>query len=119
HRYVWESVNGPIPEGLVVDHICHNRACVNAEHLRLATRAQNNMNRSGPQSISTSRIRGVRWEPSRSRWIAQVAHGDKYYSKHHKTVHSAVADVNRVRREWFGEFAGPESTVPEDFIDPR
>jgi hypothetical protein len=25
HRKVWELTNGPIPEGLTVDHTCHNR----------------------------------------------------------------------------------------------
>jgi hypothetical protein len=119
HRYAWARVNGPIPDGLFVDHICHNRACVNVEHLRLATQAQNNMNRSGAQSTGASGIRGVRWEPTRNRWVAQVACGEKHYGKYHKSIHSAVEDVNRVRREWFGEFAGPESVVPDGFVHPR
>lgn len=35
HRYAWERVNGPIPEGLTVDHLCRVRKCVNVEHLEL------------------------------------------------------------------------------------
>ena len=41
HRLAWMDTNGPIPEGMVVDHICRNRACVNVNHLRLLTRSRN------------------------------------------------------------------------------
>lgn len=33
HRLVWTILNGPIPDGLVLDHLCRNRACCNPEHL--------------------------------------------------------------------------------------
>jgi len=38
---VYEMVYGPIPEGYEVDHICHNRRCVEPSHLRLLTHRQN------------------------------------------------------------------------------
>lgn len=41
HRIVWEFNNGPIPEGLTVDHMCHNRICVNINHLRLLSNNDN------------------------------------------------------------------------------
>ena len=41
HRYVWERDIGPIPEGLVIDHRCRNRACCNTNHLRLVTLSVN------------------------------------------------------------------------------
>lgn len=41
HRYAWERANGPIPAGLVVDHKCRTRSCVNVDHLRVVTRTEN------------------------------------------------------------------------------
>ena len=35
HRYVWEQVNGTIPDGFEVHHKCKNRSCCNLYHLEL------------------------------------------------------------------------------------
>lgn len=41
HRVIWEHRNGPVPEGLQIDHICRNCTCCNIEHLRLLRPEQN------------------------------------------------------------------------------
>lgn len=41
HRWSWESVNGPIPPGLVLDHLCRVPACVRPDHLEPVTQAEN------------------------------------------------------------------------------
>lgn len=33
HRVMYKRHKGPIPEGLVLDHLCRNKACVNPDHL--------------------------------------------------------------------------------------
>ncbi len=41
HRRHWIEINGPIPHGLELDHLCRNRACVRLDHLELVTHAEN------------------------------------------------------------------------------
>jgi hypothetical protein len=42
HRLFWEKANGQIPKGLVLDHLCSVRRCVNPAHLELVTPGENN-----------------------------------------------------------------------------
>ena len=42
HRVAYEIWKGPIPTGLVLDHLCVNRPCCNPEHLEAVTYAVNN-----------------------------------------------------------------------------
>ena len=66
HRVAWMALYGPIPEGMYVDHMCHNEAaakgecaggncqhklCYNTNHLRVVTPGENT--RSGLQGIET------------------------------------------------------------------
>lgn len=38
--YIWEKVNGPVPEGYVVHHIDHNPKNNNIDNLQLMTRGE-------------------------------------------------------------------------------
>ncbi len=41
HRYTYERLVGPIPQGLVIDHLCRVRNCVNPAHLEPVTVREN------------------------------------------------------------------------------
>lgn len=41
HRASYAFFVGPIPEGLVLDHLCRNRRCANPAHLEAVTCAEN------------------------------------------------------------------------------
>lgn len=41
HRFAYELLVGPLPRGLVVDHLCRVRNCVNPDHLEPVTDFEN------------------------------------------------------------------------------
>jgi hypothetical protein len=43
HRLSYLHYKGEIPESMIIDHICHNRSCVNPDHLQVVTAKQNSM----------------------------------------------------------------------------
>ena len=73
HRISWSWSNErEIPEGMLIDHMCHNRSCVNPAHLRLATQALNMQNRKGATARSKTGIRGVYRIPRLGKWVAEA-----------------------------------------------
>ncbi len=41
HRASYEAYVGPVPDGLFIDHLCRNRACVNPAHLEPVSMEEN------------------------------------------------------------------------------
>lgn len=102
HRAAWEIANGPIPEGLQIDHVCGNRACVGANHLRLATNKQNHENNHQLRSTNTSGARGVYFDRLRNRWYAKVcSYGVTHWCGYHDTFEEANRAATAKRLELF------------------
>ncbi|AVZ72963.1 HNH endonuclease [Streptomyces lunaelactis] len=41
HRFAYAALVGPVPEGLELDHLCRDRACVTPDHLEPVTHVEN------------------------------------------------------------------------------
>lgn len=102
HRVSFAMKYGPIPAGMLIDHICHNASCVNPDHLRMATHKQNQENRRGAMSNSKSGIRGVNWSKRESKWRAVMSHNNRYvHVGYFGTSEEAEAAVIAKRLELF------------------
>ena len=98
HRFSWELANGAIPEGMQVDHRCHNRACVNPDHLRLVTPKQNNENRAGLHPTNTTGVRGVHWRKDLGKYQVTVKHNNKVHHGGYFDDLDEAAEAARLKR---------------------
>lgn len=52
HRVAHDLYIGPVPSGLVVDHLCRNRGCVNPAHLEAVTQRTNVLRGEHPSAVA-------------------------------------------------------------------
>lgn len=55
HRWAFERLVGPVPAGLVLDHKCRIRSCVNPAHLEAVTQRENLRRGEGPPGTNCRR----------------------------------------------------------------
>lgn len=99
HRVVWELTNGPIPSGMVVDHMCRSRRCVNPAHLQVVTQKQNLENYGGVRPDSKSGVRGVRQLASGKWQVCVQDNGKKHYLSGFETVAEAGRAAVELRNQ--------------------
>jgi len=100
HRFFYAMYKGKIPQGMCVCHTCDNPACVNPDHLFLATSKQNThdrhlKNRSAKgEGIGTSRLR--------TEQVKTILNSDESYSKLARNFgvsKTTIADIKK-RKQW-------------------
>lgn len=100
HRYAYELAYGPVPQGMLVDHRCHNKICVEPSHLRAITTMQNNQNRAGAQANSTTGIRGVAFHKQAGKFMVSVGHmGEEYNGGLFSSIEDAERAAMALRKE--------------------
>jgi len=55
HRWAWNHLVGPIPEGLTLDHLCRNGLCVNPDHLEPVDIQTNTLRGYGPSAQNAAK----------------------------------------------------------------
>lgn len=101
HRIAFELAFGEIPEGLVIDHKCHVRHCVNPEHLQAVTPKQNSENLAGASSRSSTGVRGVYWDARMHKYRVTVRHDGRnrfggHFDRLEDADQAAIAFRNRL-----------------------
>lgn len=71
HRLAWIYMHGEIPEGRYIDHINGCRSDNRIANLRLAM-PRNNLHNCKVRSDNTTGVKGVSYDPSRGKWVANV-----------------------------------------------
>jgi hypothetical protein len=59
YGYAWELVNGPVPNGLELDHLCRQSECINTDHLEAVTH-QENLRRGAGTKLSYALAQEIR-----------------------------------------------------------
>ena len=99
HRYIMNP-----PEGMVVDHINHNRLDNRRENLRICSPQENSMN--AGKRHNSSGIMGVSWDKENNKWKAQIRiNGRNKNLGRFNTIEEAAEARRQAEIEYFGEFA--------------
>ena len=92
HRTSWMFEHGPIPDGLFVLHHCDNPPCVNPDHLRLGTHADNMRDRNEKGRAASNP------QPGESHGRAKLTEADVLAIRADSRTHRAIAAEYGVSR---------------------
>lgn len=112
HRVAWAAVYGFIGPHDVIDHIDGDKANNRIDNLRLATRAQNNMNIKA-QSRTKSGRKGVQWSSKTKKWHARIGFKRKSISLgYFHSLDDAAKAYASASLSLYGEFT-PREIISE------
>jgi len=95
------------PIGMLVDHIggVESRSDCRKGNLRIATKAQNNMNQK-PYSNNTSGVTGVNFHKASNKWVARIeVNGKRINLGSFENMNDAIDARIKAEDEYFGEWS--------------
>jgi len=99
HRVSYELTFGKIPEGLIIDHLCRNKKCVNPEHLEAVTYRENALRGVGvgqyTRHLLTHCKRGHEYTPENTYYRSN----SNYKTRDCKKCHKIRNDAWRARKK--------------------
>lgn len=93
HRVSYEWAYGPIPDGLVLDHLCRVRHCVRPDHLEAVTQQVNILRGDGLAAAEVKRTHCPRGHPYDEDNTRPDGHGHRRCRQCHRD-----SDRERMRR---------------------
>lgn len=119
HRAIWIFDEGPIPDGMFIDHINHIRHDNRRINLRLVTHAQNQKNQS-MHCTNISGVNGVRRVSGKQKWQAYVRTDGRNIGLglFDSLEEAAQARKNADERFSFHENHGRDKFLDIPYIDP-
>lgn len=103
HRLAWIYVYGVAPDK--IDHIDGDRDNNRIANLRACTNSQNSAN-SRIRSDNSSGLKGVSWDCTKKKWVAQIrCHGKSFHLGRFKSKIDASVAYSSAAVRFFGKFA--------------
>jgi hypothetical protein len=85
HRVIYVGVHGPIPDSLVIDHLCRNPACVNPQHLEAVTSQVNILRGTGVAAVNARKTHCIHGhEFNKKNTGVMTTTGERYCKRCHK-----------------------------------
>lgn len=94
HIFTYETIIGPVPDGLELDHRCRQLDCVNPTHLEPVTHAEN-VRRGASSKLSATDVKEIRALLATGE-LTQIELGTRY------GVQSAAISKIKTGRKWHG-----------------
>ena len=98
HKASYELLAQAVPDNFELDHICHNRKCVNPDHLRVVTHTENVWNRIKP--VSSTGVVGVSVRDSGKFRATLIRNGKVIFRKQFDSLSEASSAVKKARHEF-------------------
>lgn len=107
HRIAYEQTLGPVPDGMMLDHTCWDRSCVNPAHLRPVAAGANSQNRKGANRTNSNGFRGVTRLPH-GRYQASATKGG---TRNNLGIYATAAEAGAAAAAWRRE------NMPDSLMD--